>query len=110
MGPTKEVEEIPVYMFMGFLESGKTTFANETLIDRGFTEGEPTLLLVCEEGIEEYDEEYLKSQNIFVEYLEESNLNTEYLLDLLFVRVPQSFPRIVRQPVRDAFALFHLEI
>ena len=26
--------------------------------------------------------EYLKSQNIFVEYLEESNLNTEYLLDL----------------------------
>ena len=82
MGPTKEVEEIPVYMFMGFLESGKTTFANETLIDRGFTEGEPTLLLVCEEGIEEYDEEYLKSQNIFVEYLEESNLNTEYLLDL----------------------------
>ena len=64
MGPTKEVEEIPVYMFMGFLESGKTTFANETLIDRGFTEGEPTLLLV------------------FVEYLEESNLNTEYLLDL----------------------------
>ena len=82
MGPTKEAEEIPVYMFMGFLESGKTTFANETLIDRGFTEGEPTLLLVCEEGIEEYDEEYLKSQNIFVEYLEESNLNTEYLLDL----------------------------
>ena len=50
MGPTKEVEEIPVYMFMGFLESGKTTFANETLIDRGFTEGEPTLLLVCEEN------------------------------------------------------------
>jgi putative membrane protein len=87
MGPTKEVEEIPVYMFMGFLESGKTTFANETLIDRGFTEGEPTLLLVCEEGIEEYDEEYLKSQNIFVEYLEESNLNTEYLLDLQENRV-----------------------
>lgn len=78
----KAVEEIPVYMFMGFLESGKTTFANETLIERGFTEGEPTLLLVCEEGIEEYDEEYLKSQNIFVEYIDEDKLNTEYLLDL----------------------------
>jgi hypothetical protein len=38
MGPTKEVEEIPVYMFMGFLESGKTTFANETLIDRRRTD------------------------------------------------------------------------
>lgn len=77
-----EIEEIPVYMFMGFLESGKTTFANETLIERGFTEGEPTLLLVCEEGIEEYDEEYLKSKNIFTEYIDENNLNTEHLLDL----------------------------
>lgn len=76
------VEEIPVYMFMGFLESGKTTFANETLIERGFTEGEPTLLLVCEEGVEEYDDEYLKSQNIFAEYIDEDKLNTEYLLDL----------------------------
>lgn len=82
MRQNNAVEEIPVYMFMGFLESGKTTFANETLIERGFTEGEPTLLLVCEEGIEEYDDAYLKSKNIFVEYLEEENLNTEYLLDL----------------------------
>ena len=49
----------PVYIINGFLESGKTTFANETLIERGFTEGEPTLLLVCEEGIEEYDESAL---------------------------------------------------
>jgi uncharacterized repeat protein (TIGR03943 family) len=77
-----QIQEIPVYMFLGFLESGKTTFANETLIDRDFTEGEPTLLLVCEEGIEEYDEDYLKKQNIFVEYIDESNLNTEHLLDL----------------------------
>lgn len=79
---SNKVEEIPVYMFMGFLESGKTTFASETLIERGFTEGEPTLLLVCEEGIEEYDEEYLASQNIHTEYISEENLNTEYLLDL----------------------------
>lgn len=78
----EEIKEIPVYMFLGFLESGKTTFANETLIDRGFTEGEPTLLLVCEEGIEEYDVDYLKSKNIFVEYLEETDVNTEHLLDL----------------------------
>lgn len=76
------VEEIPVYMFLGFLESGKTTFASETLIERGFTEGEPTLLLVCEEGIEEYDEEYLKGQNIHVEYIDEDNLTTDHLLEL----------------------------
>ncbi|MBO5426380.1 MAG: GTPase [Lachnospiraceae bacterium] len=76
------VKEIPVYMFLGFLESGKTTFANETLIERDFTEGEPTLLLACEEGVEEYDVEYLKSKNIFVEYLEEEDVNTDHLLDL----------------------------
>ncbi len=75
-------KEIPVYIFMGFLESGKTTFAKETLFERGFTEGEPTLLLVCEEGTEEYDEEDLKSNNISIEVIEEENLNTEYLLDL----------------------------
>ncbi len=76
MNRNDELEEIPVYMFLGFLESGKTTFAKETLIDRGFTEGEPTLLLVCEEGIEEYDVEDLKKRNIFTEYIDETNLNT----------------------------------
>lgn len=74
--------EIQVYMFMGFLESGKTTFASETLIERGFTEGDKTLLLVCEEGIEEYDEEYLRSHNIFTVPISEEELNTENLLDL----------------------------
>ena len=35
----RQNKEIPVYVFMGFLESGKTTFAKETLMDRGFTGG-----------------------------------------------------------------------
>ena len=39
-------------------------------------------MLVCEEGIEEYDEDYLKSRNIFVEYIDEENLTTDHLLDL----------------------------
>lgn len=78
----EQIEEIPIYMFLGFLESGKTTFAKETLIDRNFTEGEPTLLLVCEEGIEEYDVDELKKRNIFVEYIEDKDINTEHLLDL----------------------------
>ena len=33
----RQVKEIPVYVFMGFLESGKTTFVKETLLDRSFT-------------------------------------------------------------------------
>ncbi len=46
---------IPVYAFTGFLDAGKTKFIQETLEDERFNAGERTLLLVCEEGEEEYD-------------------------------------------------------
>lgn len=49
------MKEIPVYMFTGFLEGGKTRFMQETLEDERFNSGERTLLLQCEEGIEELD-------------------------------------------------------
>ena len=42
---------VPVYLFTGFLESGKTTLIKETLLDTGFNTGERTLLLACEEGM-----------------------------------------------------------
>lgn len=48
-------KEIPVYLFVGFLESGKTRFIQETFEDPNFDSGDKTLLLVCEEGEEEYD-------------------------------------------------------
>ena len=41
---------IPVYIFNGFLESGKTQFIKDTLLDPGFTENEKTLIVACEEG------------------------------------------------------------
>ena len=47
--------ETPVYLFLGFLESGKTKFIQETLEDPRFSNGEKTLLLVTEEGEEEYE-------------------------------------------------------
>ncbi|MBE5941977.1 MAG: GTPase [Lachnospiraceae bacterium] len=78
----KKVKEIPVFVFMGFLECGKTKFCSETLIDRNFTEGDKTLLIVTEEGMEEYDEAELAKRNISVAYLDEEDINTEKLLDL----------------------------
>ncbi len=42
---------------MGFLESGKTKFIQETFEDPNFDSGDKTLLLICEEGEEEYDSE-----------------------------------------------------
>ncbi len=50
-----QMEDIPVYLFVGFLEAGKTKFIQETLEDTRFNNGEKTLLLLCEEGEEEYD-------------------------------------------------------
>ena len=47
-------KRIPVYLFVGFLESGKTKFIQETFEDPNFDSGDKTLLLVCEEGEEEY--------------------------------------------------------
>ncbi len=54
---------IPVYVFAGFLESGKTSFIKDTLMDPGFTENEKTLLIACEDGEEEYDKEFLDAAN-----------------------------------------------
>ena len=41
---------VPVYIFTGFLESGKTTFILDTLSQDYFATGERTLLIVCEDG------------------------------------------------------------
>ena len=57
-------KEIPVYLFLGFLESGKTKFIQETLEDPRMNSGERTLLLVCEEGEEEYSPESFKVDRV----------------------------------------------
>ena len=57
---------VPVYLFTGFLESGKTSLIKDTLLDPGFNDGEKTLLFLCEEGIEEYEEDFLKKTNTTV--------------------------------------------
>ena len=72
--------EVPVYLFTGFLESGKTKFIQETLEDKRFNAGERTLLLVCEEGVEEYDPTLFASPNVFVEVVDEEEKLTEATL------------------------------
>ena len=51
MADTKQqAPDLPVYLFTGFLEAGKTKFIQETLEDERFHKGERTLLLLSEEG------------------------------------------------------------
>lgn len=72
--------QIPVYLFTGFLDSGKTSFAQETLEDESFNGGERILLLLCEEGEEEYEPSTFSGSNIFFQRVEkESDLTVENL-------------------------------
>lgn len=61
---------VPVYLFTGFLESGKTSLIQTTLQDEGFNDGEKTLLIVCEEGMEEYDPGLMEKVNTHVIYVD----------------------------------------
>mgnify|MGYP000802276196 CR=1 FL=1 len=73
---------IPMYVFTGFLESGKTKFIQETLEDERFNAGEKTLLLVFEEGEEEYDISTYPSQNVYIETPSYEELSEEFLENL----------------------------
>ena len=78
------MRDIPVYLFTGFLESGKTKFIHETLGDERFNAGERTLLLLCEEGIEEYDVSEYPAKNVFIEVIDEQDqLTSDNLLALV---------------------------
>lgn len=75
--------EIPVYVFSGFLESGKTTFIQDALESSEFNSGERTLLLLCEEGEVEYDPDKFFCKNIFIETVDdEKDLTPKKLKDL----------------------------
>ena len=73
------MQQIPVYAFTGFLDSGKTKFIQETLEDPRFNAGERTLLLVFEEGEEEYDFSTYPYKNVFLEVLDQQTVTTRQL-------------------------------
>ena len=71
--------QIPVYVFTGFLDSGKTKFIQETLEDTRFNAGERTLLLIFEEGEEEYDISAYPHQNVYLEVLDQQTVSQKEL-------------------------------
>ncbi|MGN0998269.1 MAG: GTP-binding protein [Faecousia sp.] len=73
------MQQIPVYVFTGFLDSGKTKFIQETLEDPRFNAGERTLLLVFEEGEEEYDFSAYPHQNVYQEVLDQQTVTKKEL-------------------------------
>lgn len=81
---------MPVFLIDGFLEAGKTRFIKFTMQQDYFlTEGK-TLLIVCEEGEEEYDSELLSETQtvaVFVDGLDE--LTPESLKELERLHEPE---------------------
>ena len=74
---------IPVYLFTGFLEGGKTHVIQESMEDQRFNSGEKTLIIQCEEGIDELDIDRFYGQNIYRAVIEdESELTKENLTAL----------------------------
>ena len=61
----------PVYVINGFLESGKTEFITYTLAQPYFQTGGRTLLILCEEGENEYDEQLLNLIRTDLELIED---------------------------------------
>ena len=74
------MEEIPIYLFTGFMDSGKTSLVKETLFENGFADGSKSLIICCEDGETEYDAEALAAKNVRLVMVEkEEDLTTEFL-------------------------------
>lgn len=58
-----------IYLFTGFLDSGKSTFINDTITTTDFCENEKSLLIVSEQGEVEYNQEELESLNCNLVYV-----------------------------------------
>lgn len=88
------MQEIPIYLFTGFMDSGKTSLIKETLLENGFAEQGKSLIICCEDGDVEYDEQELKQMNaqlVMVEKEEDftaellQKFNLSYLPDQIFI-------------------------
>ena len=88
------MEETPVYLFTGFMDSGKTTLIKETLFDQDFGNGAKTLIIACEDGEVEYEENELARINAKLLQIENEedftedllyNINIQYLPEQVFI-------------------------
>ena len=63
----------PLYVFSGFLDSGKTQAIKGTLYNPRFNEGEASLIVCLEQGDVIYDQKFLEITNSKVVYLDSVN-------------------------------------
>ena len=82
--------KVPIYLMTGFLESGKTSFLSFTIQQDYFHTDGKTLLILCEEGEEEYDPAILEANNTVVEVIEnEEDFTTDRLVAMDILHQPE---------------------
>lgn len=79
--------EIPVYLFTGLLESGKTTLIQEVAGEEDFLEPGTTVLIQCEEGEVSFSEEFLKKYRIILLEIED----TDELNEIFWKRIEKEY-------------------
>ena len=78
-----EEPNVMVYLMTGFLDSGKTQFLNFTLKQDYFQIDGKTLLILCEEGEEEYDPMEMLKYGVVIERVEDQvDLTEEWLEEM----------------------------
>ena len=86
--------QIPVYLFIGFLEGGKTHMIQESMEDQRFNSGEKTMIICCEEGIDEYDISRFLGKNVYIENIENeeditietlNNIANKHIIDRIII-------------------------
>lgn len=77
-----EEYQIPIFLINGQLDSGKTRFISETIAMGQFAEAKKKLLIVCEEGEEEYSEKLLKDNGVDMVVLGKEEFTQEKLKEL----------------------------
>ncbi len=73
--------EVMVYLMTGFLDSGKTQFLKFTLEQDYFQIDGKTLLILCEEGEEEYHPQEMLKYGVVIETVEDQEDLTEEWLE-----------------------------
>jgi len=103
------LKEVPLFLINGFLESGKTSLIKEIVENNTEYQNDTTVIIACEQGEIEYDEEWCKKYGVHVEYIESQeeftenymkNLDKRYMADRYVIEFnsffdidKQDFPR-----------------
>lgn len=109
-------QEIPVYIFTGFMDSGKTSLVQETLFENEFGEGAKGVIIMCEDGEVEYDEAKLATVNFKLVGIDSeedftperlAQINRDYAPEQVFIEYNGTWgaERLIESPLPEGWVI-----